>query len=255
MPTLALPTISNRTGAPVGPTVSAPSPEKHAFVHKLFTTIAPRYDWFNRLASMGLDIGWRRTAIERGTVTPGMRVLDVCCGTGDFALLCARRAAGQGTIAGLDFTHAMLEGAARKQRHERLNVEWFEGDAQALPFADNSFDRVLIGFSTRNLSDLRRGLREMLRVLTPAGRLIILETGRPSTALMRFGYWLYLRTVARAIGFVLTGRIWPFTYLADSVKAFLPPPHMVRLLAECGGQAEYIPLSGGLASLYIARKG
>jgi len=228
--------------------------EKRRFVHRLFTNIAPRYDWFNRLASLGLDQRWRQEVVQRGGIEGGLRVLDVCAGTGDLACLCARRQGRTGLVIGVDFNAAMLARASVKQCSHGLHVDWLQGDAQALPFADDSFDRVVIGFSTRNLSDLTAGLREMVRVLRPGGKLLILETGRPSNALMRAGYLLFLFTVARAIGFVLTGRLWPFTYLARSVQGFLTPQQFIERLQTVGTGAVYVPLSNGLASLYIAVK-
>ena len=130
----------------------------------------------------------------------------------------------------------------------------FQADAEALPFASESFDRVVIGFSTRNLSDLMAGLREMARVLRPQGRLIVLETGRPAHPVVRFGYQTFLFTVARAIGLLLTGRLWPFTYLARSVQQFLTPEQFVERLQGVRTVVEYVPLSNGLASLYLATK-
>ena len=228
--------------------------EKKPFVQQLFTRIAPRYDWFNRLASCGLDQRWRRAALARGGIGPGQRVLDVCAGTGDLAILCARRQQGQGMVAGIDMNREMLVRAQRKQRSQRLAISWFQGDAETLPFVSGSFDRVVIGFSTRNLSDLTAGLREMVRVLRPGGRLIILETGYPSHPLVRLGYQAFLFTFARAIGFLLTGRLWPFTYLATSVRQFLTPQQVVERLQRVETQVHYVPLSCGLASLYLATK-
>ncbi len=225
---------------------------KRPFVQRLFTDIAPRYDWFNRLASCGLDQRWRRVAMQRSGIGPGLRVLDVCAGTGDLAILCAER--GAEAVVGLDMTRAMLIHAQAKQRTKRLAIDWLQGDAEALPFASNSFDRVVIGFSTRNLSDLDRGLREMVRVLRPDGQLVILETGFPSNPMLRIGYQAFLFTFARAIGWCLTGQVWPFTYLARSVRQFLTPEEFVERLQRTQTAVQYVPLSCGLASLYLARK-
>lgn len=241
------------TDPPMSAAPDAPS-SKRRFVHRLFTTIAPRYDQFNRLASLTLDRRWRRRVVAEGRVEPGMRVLDVCTGTGDLALLCADRVAGEGLVVGADFNAMMLRGAAVKSAAVPRPPAWLRGDAQALPFPAGVFDRVLIGFSTRNLSDLPGGLREMIRVLKPGGQLLVLETGRPSHPVVRAGYFVFLHTVARAVGWVLTGRVWPFSYLARSVKEFLSPPEVVALLQRCGAAARYVPLSKGLASLYVADK-
>ena len=227
---------------------------KRPVVHQLFASIAPRYDWFNRLASCGLDQRWRRLALELGGVAPGQRVLDVCTGTGDLALLCAARLGGQGSVTGIDFTREMLNQAERKGRRRGARITWCQGDAEALPFPDGGFDRVVIGFSTRNLTDLTAGLGELVRVLRPGGVLIVLETGYPANPLLRAGYRLFLLTFARAIGLILTGRLWPFTYLARSVQQFLTPQEMVERLQSLKTQVQYVPLSFGLASVYLATK-
>lgn len=228
--------------------------EKRSFVQRLFTQIAPRYDWFNRLASCGLDRRWRRLALAYGEIRPGQRVLDVCAGTGDLALLCARRQQGHGEVLGIDMNREMLGWARRKQQAQGLSVRWCQGDAEELPFVADSFDRVLIGFSTRNLSNLIKGLQEMMRVLRPSGRLVVLETGYPRHPFLRWGYQAFLFTIGRFIGFVLTGRTWPFTYLARSVRQFLTPQEFTEHLQRAGAQVQYIPLSCGLASLYVATK-
>lgn len=260
--------------------------EKRPFVQRLFTAIAPRYDWFNRLASCGLDQRWRKEAVVRGGIQPGQRILDVCAGTGDLSFLCAKRQRGDGTIVGVDLNLEMLRYARRKQGRNRVAIgpaqrtpdlsrgagcrppwgrgvdatgapgglHWCQGDAEQLPFADGMFDRVFIGFSTRNLADLMAGLREMTRVLRPQGRLIVLETGYPTRPILRVGYFVFLATVARLIGFVLTGRIWPFTYLARSVQRFLTPQQFIERLQLVSAQVDYAPLSHGLASLYVATK-
>ena len=170
--------------------------EKRPYVQRLFSRIAPQYDWFNRLVSCGLDQGWRRTVVARAHAAPGQTILDVCTGTGDLALLCARRGA---RVIGLDMNWEMLVRAPRKSKVTHLSVAWVRGDAESLPLANGSVDRVLIGFSTRNLSDLTRGLSEMVRVLRPGGQLLILETGYPSNPVIRFGYQLFLFTVARLL--------------------------------------------------------
>ena len=231
-----------------------PAQEKRPFVQQLFTRIAARYDAFNRLASMGLDQHWRKQAVAYGEVRPGMRVLDVCAGTGDLALISAEAVGEDGAVFGLDFNAAMLRYAKEKSAVRRRRAAWLQGDALQLPFSTGSFDRVTIGFSTRNLTDLTAGLKEMLRVIRPGGWLIILETGRPANAVVRFGYYLFLTTVVRVIGFLLTGQTWPFTYLARSVKQFVTPRVFVERLDGLGSQARYIPLSGGLVSLFIATK-
>ncbi len=228
--------------------------EKRPFVQDLFTSIAPRYDWFNRLASCGMDQGWRRAAVTDGRVGPGLQVLDLCAGTGDLAFLCAQRVGKTGKVIGADMNRAMLTYAQKKAAGKEFAVDWLQADALALPFAAATFDRITIGFSTRNLTDLTSGLREMLRTLKPGGRLIVLETGRPSQPIVRLGYYLFLQTFARALGWILTGKTWPFTYLARSVEQFVSPQEFTAVLESLGAQATFRPLSGGLVSLFIATK-
>jgi len=228
--------------------------EKRPFIQRLFTSIAPRYDWFNRLASLGLDQLWRKQLIHRCGIRPGMLILDLCAGTGDLSLMCAARQSGFGLVIGADLNRAMLSIGKKKAIDKGLNIQWLETDAQTLPFADNTFDRIGISFSTRNLIDLNDGLKEMIRVLQPKGQLLILETGRPENPVLRIGYQIFLFTVVRVIGLLLTGRVWPFTYLAKSVKGFITPEQFLIRLRACRTNAYYLPLSFGLASLYLALK-
>ena len=227
---------------------------KRPFVQQLFTRIAPRYDSFNRLASFGLDQHWRKRVVKRAALQPAHRVLDLCCGTGDLAILCATAPYPPRQVVGVDMTLAMLERAHAKQQAQKLPISWMQGDAEALPFPTDTFDRITIGFSTRNLSHLNEGLREMVRVLRPGGKLFILETGYPSNSVLRALYQGFLFTGARTIGWLLTGDCWPFTYLARSVRQFLTPIEMTERLHSAGTEVKYVPLSMGLASLYCATK-
>ncbi len=228
---------------------------KRQLVRELFSAIAPGYDRFNRVASLGLDQGWRRRTIREAALTPGMRVLDVCTGTGDLALLASRQTGDQGLVVGLDFTWPMLQGAARRQAQTQASVDWLQADALVLPFRDQTFDRIVMGFSTRNLADLSAGIRELLRVLKPDGQVLILETGWPSNPVLRVGYWAFLATVVRLAGWIITGKLWPFTYFARSVKGFLTPAAFADVVRDSGGRVQHHPLSGGLASLYVISKG
>ena len=233
--------------------------DKRQFVTRLFTTIANRYDLFNRLTSMTFDRTWRALAVRMSRLEPGVRVLDLCTGTGDLALACAEelRALGGsgGRVVGADLCAPMLAIARRKAERRRAAVDWCFGDALALPFRDGAFGRVLIGFSTRNLVNLPLGLREMHRVLGPRGRLVILETGKPKARWFRVLYFLYLRTVVVAIGWLLFFKAWPFTYLQRSVARFWEPHEFVRALRDVGFRGvSYRGLGGGIAALYVADK-
>ena len=147
-------------------------------VRTMFDRIAPVYDAMNRAMTLGLDRKWR--ALTAGAVvSPGMRVLDACCGTGDLALADARAG---GRVTGVDFSKEMLARAERKAPE----FDWVQADAAALPFPDASFDAVTVGFGIRNLADLEGGLRELARVLVPGGKLGCLEITRPRGILRPF---------------------------------------------------------------------
>lgn len=208
----------------------------------MFDRIAPVYDFMNHAMTAGLDRRWRRLTAE-AVVTPGDRVLDACCGTGDLAL--AAKAAG-GTVTGLDFSEAMLERARRKSDA----VEWLQGDLLRLPFSDRSFDAATVGFGVRNVEDLDLGLRELRRVLRPGGRLGILEIVRPRGPLALF-FRAWFDGLVPAAGKVLPGGD-AYSYLPASVRRFPGPAE----LGERARAAGFHPvahrlLGGGIVVLLV----
>ena len=207
----------------------------------MFDRIAPVYDAMNRLMTAGLDRRWRAQAAA-AVVEPGDRILDVCCGTGDLALAAAEAG---GRVTGLDFSAAMLERARRKSPA----IEWVEGDALALPFADGSFDAVTIGFGLRNLPEMERGLVELRRVLHPEGRLAILEITRPQGLLSPF-YRFWFDGVIPLAGKVLPGGA-AYSYLPASVRRFPTPVGLAKLLDEAGfAEIRWRLLAGGIVALH-----
>ena len=210
-------------------------------VRRMFDRIAPVYDPMNRLMTAGLDRRWRRETAA-AVVQPGDRVLDVCCGTGDLALAASRAG---GRVTGLDFSAPMLERA----RGKSSEIEWIEGDALALPFADESFDAVTIGFGLRNLPNVERGLTELRRVLRPGGRLAILEITRPKGPLAPF-YRFWFDGVIPLAGKVLPGGS-AYSYLPASVRRFPAPEGLAKLLDEAGfDQISWRLFGGGIVALH-----
>src|SRR5687767_13488550 len=207
----------------------------------MFDRIAPVYDAMNRVMTAGLDQRWRATT-ARAVVAGGDGVLDPCCGTGDLAI--AAREAG-GEVTGLDFSEPMLERA----RAKAPEIEWVSGDALALPFADSSFDGVTIGFGLRNLEDAARGLAEMRRVLSPGGRVAILEITRPRGLLAPF-YRLWFDGVIPLAGKVLPGGS-AYSYLPASVRRFPDPQGLAKLMDEAGFEdIRWRLFAGGIVALH-----
>jgi len=210
-------------------------------VRRMFDRIAPVYDSMNRLMTAGLDRRWRRETAA-AVVQPGDRVLDVCCGTGDLALAASEAGGG---VTGLDFSAPMLERA----RGKSSEIEWIEGDALALPFADGSFDAVTIGFGLRNLPNVERGLTELRRVLRPGGRLAILEITRPRGPLAPF-YRFWFDGVIPLAGKVLPGGS-AYSYLPASVRRFPAPEGLSKLLDDAGfAEISWRLFAGGIVALH-----
>ena len=210
-------------------------------VRRMFDRIAPVYDSMNRLMTAGLDRRWRRETAA-AVVRPGDRVLDVCCGTGDLAIEAAHAG---GNVTGLDFSAPMLDRARQKS----AEIEWLEGDALALPFPDNAFDAVTIGFGLRNLANVERGLEELRRVLRSGGRLGILEITRPKGLLTPF-YRLWFDGVIPLAGKVLPGGS-AYSYLPASVRRFPEPEGLAKLLDEAGfDEITWRLFAGGIVALH-----
>ncbi|HZL79783.1 MAG TPA: bifunctional demethylmenaquinone methyltransferase/2-methoxy-6-polyprenyl-1,4-benzoquinol methylase UbiE [Candidatus Limnocylindrales bacterium] len=194
--------------------------QRAAKVSDLFARIARRYDFLNDLQSFGLHRCWKRRVADLAQLKIGDRALDLCCGTGDIAFALARRGA---ETTGLDFSAKMLQVAAARQRHLKsqiANLKFLQGDAQQLPFPENSFDVVTVGYGLRNLTSWERGLDEMLRVARPGARLIVLDFGRPANALWRAVYFTHLKMSVPLIGLLFCGNASAYAYILESLKHY-----------------------------------
>ena len=214
-------------------------------VRSMFDRIAPVYDAMNRAMTMGLDRKWRRLTAE-AVVRPGDRVLDACCGTGDLALADARAG---GRVTGVDFSEEMLARAERKAPE----FQWVRADAAALPFDDESFDVVTVGFGIRNLADLEAGLAELARVLAPGGRLGCLEITRPRGVLRPF-FRLWFDGLVPVAGRFLRGGA-AYSYLPASVRRFPGPEDLAEAMRRAGFTGVgWRLLGGGIVALHVGRR-
>ncbi|HSY09633.1 MAG TPA: bifunctional demethylmenaquinone methyltransferase/2-methoxy-6-polyprenyl-1,4-benzoquinol methylase UbiE [Candidatus Dormibacteraeota bacterium] len=200
-----------------------PGEQRAAKVNDLFATIARHYDLINDLQSFGLHRRWKRRVVELAAVKSGQRALDLCCGTGDLALALAQRGA---ETTGLDFSPQMLEVAeTRRQKicksnSQSANPKFIQGDAQQIPFPDNSFDIVTVGYGLRNLTSWERGLEEMFRIAKPGARLIVLEFGKPVNALWCKIYFTHLKCSVPLIGLLFCGNAQAYAYILESLKHY-----------------------------------
>jgi demethylmenaquinone methyltransferase/2-methoxy-6-polyprenyl-1,4-benzoquinol methylase len=214
------------------------SPEKAGKVQRMFSAIAESYDLNNRVHSLWQDQRWRRFAVKTARVKPGDAVLDVACGTGDLTQLFARSSAA--SVVGSDFTPAMLEVARKKLATQpegvQAKVTYEEGDAQALRFADASFDVVSIAFGIRNVEQPRRALAEFARVLKPGGRLVVLEfDGQPRNGLVRWFNGLYCRRIMPRTATLISGDTsGAYKYLPASVGTFMTRAEMEGAIGAAG---------------------
>jgi demethylmenaquinone methyltransferase/2-methoxy-6-polyprenyl-1,4-benzoquinol methylase len=221
----------------------------------MFAGIAGRYDLLNHLLSGNVDKRWRRLVARtlQPSLVEGARSLDVACGTGDLSLVLD--GAGQARVIGLDFCRPMLEIARHKAEAGARPVPFVEGDALRLPFADCSFDIVTIAFGLRNLASVEEGLRELRRVLRPAGRIAVLEFSDPVVPGFRALFRFYFTRVLPRIGGLVSGSRGAYEYLPDSVSKFPDQKRLATLMREAGfEEVGYRNLTGGIAALHTGAR-
>ena len=222
----------------------------------MFGRIAPRYDLLNRLLSLSLDRSWRRRAARELNAAEGERILDLCCGTGDLAIEIARGGRA-GLVVGCDFSHPMLVRAGSKLRRRKPGARWAlaEADGLRLPFAPETFEGAGVAFGVRNFQDLDLGLREILRVLRPGGRLVVLEFSRPRSGAFARLYGVYLNRILPRLGDGVSGNRGPYGYLARTIGGFPDAASLAGRIREAGFAAVgWLPLTGGIVAVHTARK-
>lgn len=222
------------------------------WVRGMFGRVAPRYDLLNHLLSFQTDRYWRARTVARlasKLKEPGVRVLDLCCGTGD--LMLALQSACAERVMGSDFCHPMLVEAIRKTEKKRAASVVFEGDALRLPLGDRSLDVITVAFGFRNFANYRRGLEELLRVLKPGGTLAILEFSTPPNALFRGIYGFYSAHLLPRIGGLISGDSTAYTYLPESVRKFPDAPSLANEMRAAGYErVEFERMTFGIVALH-----
>ncbi len=226
--------------------------QQEARIRRMFSDIAHRYDLLNRLLSLGQDGRWRRAMLARVQLPPDGRLLDLATGTGDVALIAARRFPRR-TIVATDLTPRMIELARRKEGAER--VRWGVADAMALPFPDRSFDAVTSAFMLRNVPDVRQAFVEQRRVLRPGGQSLTLEMCWPDRPPMSALFRLYFLKWTPLLGGMLSGHREAYTYLPQSVQRFMRPAEVAALMQEVGfREVSWSLRMGGTVAIYVGRR-
>lgn len=225
-------------------------------ISEMFNRIAGRYDFMNRFLSAGIDVYWRIKAIRELKKLQPQHILDVATGTGDMALRAYKMLKPQ-HITGIDISEKMLEIGRKKVKEQNLEskIELLSGDSETILFNNNTFDAVTVAFGVRNYENLQKGLGEMLRVMKPGGKLVVLEFSKPKAFLVKGLYRFYMSTLAPAIAKLFRQNKQAYVYLNESANAFPDRQHFVEILNEVGyTKTFYKPLTLGICCIYCGHK-
>ena len=224
-------------------------------VEQMFDNISGKYDLLNRILSMGIDVSWRKKVVKSVKKENPKTILDIATGTGDLAIAMAKST--DAKITGFDLSAGMLEVGRKKIKEQNLEnrIEMIQGDAEKMPFEDNSFDVITVAFGVRNFENLKKGLDDIYRVLKPGGKFIILEFSQPEAVPMKQLYTFYSRYVLPKIGKKISKDQSAYTYLPDSVKAFPHGAEMKNILKKSNFVEPFDKkLTFGIASIYESLK-
>jgi demethylmenaquinone methyltransferase/2-methoxy-6-polyprenyl-1,4-benzoquinol methylase len=221
----------------------------------MFNSISGKYDFLNHFLSLGIDILWRKRAVRLLTKHQPQLILDIATGTGDFAIEALSLKPKK--IIGVDISEGMLSVGREKLIKKNLTdkIELISGDSEVLPFEDNFFDAVIVSFGVRNFENLEKGLSDMLRVLKPGGKVVILEFSKPKSFPFKQLYKFYFQWILPKIGKLISKNHAAYTYLPDSVQAFPDGDDFLNILDKIGFQKnQCTPLTLGISSIYFGSK-
>jgi demethylmenaquinone methyltransferase/2-methoxy-6-polyprenyl-1,4-benzoquinol methylase len=225
-------------------------------VRSMFDKIAGKYDLLNRVLTGGIDTQWRKKTIRHALTEQPKQILDIATGTGDLAIMLAREAP-DAKIVGLDLSDNMLSYARQKaeKRNFRIPIHFIQGDSENLPFSDNTFDAITVGFGVRNFENTIKGLEECFRVLKPGGKMTILEFSKPTHTPFKQLYFFYFKYILPVIGRMTSNDDRAYTYLFESSQAFPAGTEFVKLLETAGFCSTFHqPLTFGICTLYSGKK-
>ena len=222
-----------------------------------FNSVARHYDFMNSLLSFGIHHLWKRTAVKMMNLAPGDRLLDVCGGTADLAILAAKDVGPVGNVIVYDINRAMIQAGLHKVADKEFasRIGYVQGNAETVSFPDNHFDATMVGFGIRNVTNMPRGFEEMYRVLKPGGKMMCLEFSRPTFAPFRWLYDIYSFYIMPWIGELIAGSRQAYTHLPESIRMFPLPDELSDLLTQIGfSQVTHRNLTNGIAVIHLAVK-
>lgn len=231
--------------------------DKYKAVMRHFNRVAPKYDFMNSLLSLGIQHVWKRAAVRMLGLQSGDKVLDVCGGTGDLAILAARQTGRDGQVVIYDINRAMITAGRHKidPVPELSHISYVQGDAEQIAFDDGTFDAAMVGFGIRNVTHLKRGFSQMHRVLKPGGRMLCLEFSRPTHKLFRTLYDFYSFNIMPFLGELIAGSAESYACLPETIRMFPLPDELVSIFEETGfDHVRYRSMTNGIAVAHVGVK-
>ena len=231
--------------------------EKTDRVIQHFNSVARHYDFMNSLLSLGIHHLWKRTAVQMMDLVSGERILDVCGGTADLAILAADKIGDAGRVVVYDINRAMIQAGLHKVAQKEIadRIDYVQGNAETISFPEGNFDAAMVGFGIRNVTNMKAGFEEMFRVLKPGGKMMCLEFSKPTFTPFRWLYDFYSFYIMPFLGAVIAGSRKAYTHLPESIRTFPLPDELSDILTEIGfSHVSYRSLTNGIAVIHLAVK-